>query len=85
MAIDSKVKATILNRKAQGKLQSIPDVLEAEIRSFGSNSIATLFRSNGVEYIELTTDVAKKLDGKPGSSTDFYACDIMSWIGPPNY
>ena len=49
VALDNKVKATILNRKGQGKLQSIPDVLEAEIRSFCSNSIATLFRSNEVE------------------------------------
>lgn len=75
VALDSKVKATILNRKAQGKLQSIPDVLEAEIRSFGSNSIATLFRSNGVEYMELATDVAKKLDGKPSPSDDIYAIE----------
>ncbi|AVD90412.1 hypothetical protein ACQKO7_06965 [Pseudomonas putida] len=77
VALDSKVKATILNRKAQGKLQSIPDVLEAEIRSFGSNSIATFFRSSGVAYMELATDVAKKLDGKPGSSHDIYAVEEM--------
>ena len=44
VALDSKVKTTILARQAKGTLQSIPDVLDAEIRAFGSNSIATLFR-----------------------------------------
>lgn len=75
VALGSKVKATIISRKSQGKLQSIPEVMEAEIRSFGSNSIATLFRSSGVDYTELATDVAKKLDGKPGSSDDIYAIE----------
>ena len=75
VALDSKVKTTIISRKSQGKLQSIPEVMEAEIRSFGSNSIATLFRSSGVDYTELATDVAKKLDGKPGSSDDIYAIE----------
>ena len=75
VALGSKVKANIISRKSQGKLQSIPEVMEAEIRSFGSNSIATLFRSSGVDYTELATDVAKKLDGKPGSSDDIYAIE----------
>ncbi|MBC3435751.1 hypothetical protein HU735_10020 [Pseudomonas sp. BW16M2] len=72
VALDSKVKTTILARQAKGTLQSIPDVLDAEIRAFGSNSIATLFRSEGVSYLELATDAAKKLDGKLSESLDIF-------------
>src|SRR3546814_5961697 len=36
VALDSKVKTTIISRQSQGKLQSIPEVMEAEIRSFRS-------------------------------------------------
>ncbi len=75
IALDSSIKTVILNRQAQGNLQSIPDVLESEIRAFGSNSIANLFRSDGVNYIELVTDVAKKLDGKPSDTDDIYALE----------
>ena len=78
VALDSKVKSTILARQAKGTLQSIPDVLDAEIRAFGSNSIATLFRSDGVSYLELATDVAKKLDGK--LSGDFDILDIEKTV-----
>lgn len=74
VALDSKVKTTILSCQAKGTLQSIPEVLDAEIRAFGSNSIATLFRSGGVSYLELATDAAKKLDGK--LSEDFDILDI---------
>jgi uncharacterized protein YaaW (UPF0174 family) len=75
IALDSSIKNVILNRQAQGKLQSIPDVLESEIRAFGSNSIANLFRSDSVEYLELASDVAKKLDGKPNATDDIYAIE----------
>lgn len=72
VALDSKVKITIWNHRAKGSLRSIPDVLEAEIRAFGSNSIANMFRSSGVSYEELASDVAKKLDGKPTASHDIF-------------
>jgi len=72
VALDSKVKTTILARQANGTLQFIPDVLDAEIRAFGSNSIATLFRSEGVSYLELATDAAKKLDGKLSDAADIF-------------
>lgn len=72
LALDSKVKTTIMTHRAKGRLQVIPDVLDAEIRAFGSNTIASMFRSGGVEYLELATDVAKKLDGKPGDSHDVF-------------
>lgn len=72
VALDSKVKITIWNHRAKGSLRSISDVLEAEIRAFGSNSIANMFRSSGVSYVELATDVAKKLDGKPSASHDIF-------------
>lgn len=74
VALDRKVKSTILSCQAKGTLQSIPEVLDAEIRAFGSNSIATMFRSGGVSYLELATDAAKKLDGK--LSEDFDILDI---------
>jgi len=72
VALDSKVKIAIWNHRAKGSLRSIPNVLEAEIRAFGSNSIANMFRSSGVSYEELATDVAKKLDGKPTASHDIF-------------
>lgn len=75
VALDSKVKITILNHRKKGSLQSIPNVLEAEIRAFGSNSIANIFRSDSVSYLELATDVAKKLDGKPTPSHDVLAIE----------
>lgn len=70
VALDRKVKSTILSHQAKGTLQSIPEILDAEIRAFGSNSIATMFRSGGVSYLELATDVAKKLDGKLSKDLD---------------
>lgn len=72
VALDSKVKNTILAHQANGTLQSIPDVLDSEIRAFGSNSIATLFRSEGVSYRELATDAAKQLNGKLSESFDIF-------------
>jgi len=75
VALDSKVKITIRNHRAKGSLQSISDVLEAEIRAFGSNSIVNMFRSSSVSYLELATDVAKKLDGKPTASHDVFAIE----------
>lgn len=75
IALDSSIKTIILNRQAQGNLQSIADVLEAEIRAFGSNSLVNLFRSASVDYSELATDVAKKLDGKPVEKDDVYTIE----------
>lgn len=75
VALDSKVKITIRNHRAKGSLQSISDVLEAEIRAFGSNSIVNMFRSSSVSYLELATDVAKKLDGKPTASHDVFVVE----------
>jgi uncharacterized protein YaaW (UPF0174 family) len=74
IALDSSIKIIILNRKAKGNLQSIPDVLEKEIRAFGSNSLASLFRDS-VDYPELASDVAKKLDGKPTATDDIFAIE----------
>ena len=75
VALDSTVKTILVNNRARGSLQSIPEVLEAEIRAFGSNSIASLFRSGGVSYSELATDVAKKLGGKPPANADIYTIE----------
>ncbi len=72
VALDRKIKNTILACQEKGTLQSIPDVLDAEIRSFGSNSLATLFRSGGVSYLELATDVANKLDGNLSEEFDIF-------------
>lgn len=72
LALDSKVKIAIWSHRKKGSLQSIPDVLESEIRAFGSNSIANMFRPSGVSYFELATDVAKKLNGKPTESHDIF-------------
>lgn len=77
VALDSKVKATIMTYRSRGKLQTIPAVLDAEIRAFGSNTIASIFRSGSVEYHELATDVAKKLDGKPEKSHDLFDIEGM--------
>ena len=40
VALDSKVKTTIMTHRSRGKLQAIPDVPDAEIRAFGSNTLA---------------------------------------------
>lgn len=78
IALDSSIKTVILNRQSKGNLQSIADVLEKEIRAFGSNSIVSLFRSDGVEYVELVTDVVKKLDGKPSDQDDIYSLEEIA-------
>lgn len=75
VALDSAVKAIILKHREQGTLQSISEVLEAEIRAFGGNSLANLFRSEGVSYKELAIDVARKLSGKPSSDDDIFAIE----------
>lgn len=56
--------------KLKGFLEPILARKEMPIRAFGSNSIATLFRSEGVSYLELATDAGKKLDGKLSESLD---------------
>lgn len=61
VALDSEVKSKIVGRRATGTLQSIPEVMIAEIRAFGGNSIANAFRSGGVSYRELIVDVAREL------------------------
>ncbi|MFK3721027.1 hypothetical protein ACI2J9_15825 [Pseudomonas fulva] len=75
VALDSDVKATIMTRKVQGRLQSISGLLEKEIRAFGSNTIASAFRTESIDYLELATDVAKKLDGKPSEQDDIFAIE----------
>lgn len=75
VALDSSVKAIILKRKAQGALQSIPDILESEIRAFGGNTLRNFMRTEGVEYRELAVDVAKKLGGKPDKDDDIFSIE----------
>jgi len=75
LALDAGVKAIILKRREQRTLQTISDVLEAEIRAFGSNSLINLFRSEGASYKELVTNVAKKLDGEPSPDDDVFAIE----------
>lgn len=75
VALDSKIKDKICKHRAQGRLSAIADVLEAEIRAFGGNSIANLFRSTGVTYEEIATDVAKKLGAKPSPQDDLFAVE----------
>ncbi|PAU55739.1 hypothetical protein BZL41_20795 [Pseudomonas sp. PIC25] len=86
VALDSSVKARILSHKAKGSLHSIAQVLAAEISAFGGNSIANLFRSSGVSYLELATDVAKKVGGKPAATDDIYDIeDIVINLAGPKY
>ncbi|KZC25158.1 hypothetical protein RHOFW104T7_05040 [Rhodanobacter thiooxydans] len=75
IALDSGVKAIILKRREKGDLQSIPDVLEAEIRAFGGNSLVNLGRPEGRGYKELVIDVEKKLGGKPAQDDDIFALE----------
>lgn len=75
VALDGGVKAIILKRRENGNLQSIPDVLEAEIRTFGGNSLANRSRPEGVDYNELVIDVAKKLGGQPVPNDDIFALE----------
>lgn len=75
IALDSDVKATIVTRKVQGRLQSISGLLEKEICAFGSNTIASAFGSESITYSELVTDVAKKLDGKPSEEDDIFGIE----------
>ncbi|RRV45800.1 hypothetical protein [Pseudomonas sp. p106] len=77
VALDSKIKASIVTHRSKGTLQAIPEILDSEIRAFGSNSIANMFRSSSVEYTELATDVAKKLDGKPTAFHDVFDVEDM--------
>lgn len=70
LALDSKVKSKILNHQAARTLQTIPEVLIAEVRAFGGNSIANVIRSSGVSYRELIVDVARELGGKPSDAHD---------------
>ena len=72
VALDSKVKSTILGHQAARTLQSIPEVLITEIRAFGGNSVANAIRSSGVSYRELIVDVAKELGGKPSDANDIF-------------
>jgi uncharacterized protein YaaW (UPF0174 family) len=75
MTLDSSVKAIILERKKRETLQSIPDVLESEILTFGDNSFRHLIRTKGIDYRELAADVAKHLGGKPSESDDIFATE----------
>jgi len=75
VALDGSIKAIILKRRKNGNLQSIPDVLEAEIRAFGGNSWANLVRSEGVNYKEIVIDVVEKLGGKPLADDDIFALE----------
>ncbi|AQY65723.1 hypothetical protein PverR02_11935 [Pseudomonas veronii] len=63
IALDSPITSVILNRQAQENLQSIPDVLESEIRVVGSNSIANLTHASpiGKDTISTTDAACPKL------------------------
>ncbi|WP_143520690.1 hypothetical protein [Pseudomonas lundensis] len=75
IALDSDVKATIMTRKVQGRLQSISSLLEKEICAFGSNTIVSAIKSESIDYLEVATDVAKKLDGNPSAQDDIFAIE----------
>lgn len=72
VALDREVKSKIVGRRATGTLQSIPEVLIAEIQAFGGNSIVNAFRSGGVSHRELIVDVARELGGKPSDAHDIF-------------
>ncbi|KMM98490.1 hypothetical protein [Pseudomonas psychrophila] len=75
IALDSDVKGTIMTRKVQGRLQSISGLLEKEICAFGSNTIVSAIKSESINYLEVATGVAKKLDGKPSAQDDIFAIE----------
>lgn len=81
LALDSSVKVIILKRKELGDLQSIADVLESEIRAFGGNTLANLFRSEKVSYKEISMDVAKELGGKPTQDHDIFGVEDIAIEG----
>lgn len=78
VALDSGIKAIILNRREAGNLQSISDVLEAEIRAFGGNSLLNLGRSKSVDYKKIVIDVAKELGGKIDFDSDIFAIEEIA-------
>ncbi|MFT9179836.1 MAG: hypothetical protein ABF506_07910 [Zymomonas mobilis] len=75
VSLNDQIKAIIINRKKQGNLQDIPDILEAEIRAFGGNTLVNVFRPKGVSYQELAINVAKKLNGKPTEESDIFSIE----------
>lgn len=75
ISLSDQIKAIILKRKKQGNLQDIPDVLEAEIRAFGGNTLVNVFRPEGISYQELAKDVAKKLNGTPTKESDIFSIE----------
>lgn len=75
VSLDGSIKTIILMKQEQENLQSIADFLESEIRAFGGNTLANFFRSEGISYQELATDVAQKLGGKPSKSDDIFAIE----------
>ncbi|WP_273430566.1 hypothetical protein [Chitinibacter tainanensis] len=73
-SLDDKVKNQIYTAQHFKRLAPIVDILEREIRRFGSNSVATFFGSELISYPEMVVDVAKKIGAK------FYKDDCVSKI-----
>ena len=68
-------KIKILNYQQQARLSEIAELLASEIRAFGSNTIANIFRREPVSYFEIVKDVAKRL-GVKGISKDAKVYDV---------
>ncbi len=62
-------KTEILKHKQRHSLQKIATLLDHEVRAFGSNTIANIFRSEPVIYAEVVRDVAGRL-GLKGITKD---------------
>lgn len=58
IALDSVIRGQLDSFKRNGTLQRNSDLIVKEIQEFGGNSIANLFRGNGVPYREIVEDVA---------------------------
>jgi uncharacterized protein YaaW (UPF0174 family) len=62
ISLDSKVCIQLDTFKRNGMLQRNSDLIVKEIQEFGGNSIANLFRGNGVPYREIVEDVADHMN-----------------------
>lgn len=58
IALDSVIRGQLDTFKRNSTLTRNVDLLVKEIQEFGGNSIANLFRGNGVPYREIVADVA---------------------------
>ena len=57
----NELKNSDLYKKFQPKHSMYPELIESEIRKFGGNSFANMFRDSGPAYKEIVCDTAKKL------------------------